>query len=727
MNIFDIFDTEPKLSTSYINHDTNEVYIDYEYVKHKLWKTSFGLSKIKNFEMIKLYLNSSKFDNITIKFTKKHIKNVSFNDLWYGLPFKINILCNENYKYIPIGAYFKQYALDILLDAYSTIDVFMSKSDIDNISVNVTYTNVKLINNNIQITCYIETKDIKYHEQLAIKCYINLYNLSDKITMSPRIGDIRIGYFYDKTIKKITKIGTEYDEFIINRKNIKNMPWTYNICMPKKYTQYFDAIRKGILSWNNIFEKLNLGSPLSVNIVDENKNIFDMNGWYITNTRINKLNGPFSGISTFVTDPRNGENMYGIITLNMEKIITQPMRLLYLQIPNITNESDIAIEQHITWVTAHEVGHQLGLRHNFLGNISDNNFGSIMDYMDLFVDIDDLTGTDLSVDRQYDIIAIKYGYIDIPDGIDEHMFLNKIVDELKVPFGTDENYREDINPYINKNENLNEPIKYFNKIIDKYSSFRKFLLKQRMSENISAHDYNFLFLHIYTHRYPELINACLKFIGGRYFDKDRSQFTNISSDILHDIISLLHKLLSEIKYTDMEYKYIIYDAKHIVTNGSETNPIKNYSVYSLASNDLYFYYKNMVKIILNGCIDIKHLTRLDNPIQFLSKFTFDNNAIFTYTITKNIIYDKYKMDIQFMWIKILIKLMKTYMEMYNIKENYEIVMSVYSILKHIYKNIEIQKQISESESPMMTTYIKSHIEILSHLLQPIFKNQINSK
>src|SRR2546430_14748747 len=67
--------------------------------------------------------------------------------------------------------------------------------------------------------------------------------------------------------------------------------------------------------------------------------------------------------------------------------------------------------QYISWVVAHEVGHQLGLRHDFMGNLQSNGFGSVMDYIDLFADFMNLRALNIeNTQREYDLKAIDYGY-----------------------------------------------------------------------------------------------------------------------------------------------------------------------------------------------------------------------------------------------------------------------------------------------------------------------------
>jgi hypothetical protein len=86
----------------------------------------------------------------------------------------------------------------------------------------------------------------------------------------------------------------------------------------------------------------------------------------------------------------------------------------------------------IRQLSVHEVGHTLGLGHNYGSNINDR--ASVMDYPGPLVKIADDGSLDLSEAYatgvgEWDEVCIAYGYQDFPDGVDEEAELGKILDD----------------------------------------------------------------------------------------------------------------------------------------------------------------------------------------------------------------------------------------------------------------------------------------------------------
>jgi hypothetical protein len=85
----------------------------------------------------------------------------------------------------------------------------------------------------------------------------------------------------------------------------------------------------------------------------------------------------------------------------------------------------------IRQLSAHEVGHTLGIYHNFASSV--NNRASVMDYPHPKVDIID---GELNLDDAYDTaigdwdkVTIAYGYQDFPDNVDEPKALNELLEQ----------------------------------------------------------------------------------------------------------------------------------------------------------------------------------------------------------------------------------------------------------------------------------------------------------
>ena len=83
-------------------------------------------------------------------------------------------------------------------------------------------------------------------------------------------------------------------------------------------------------------------------------------------------------------------------------------------------------------LAAHEVGHSLGLQHNFAASTQDR--ASVMDYPPPVVTVNDQGQIHLSHAYAtgigaWDKRTILYGYQDFPDGMDEAAGLEKILQE----------------------------------------------------------------------------------------------------------------------------------------------------------------------------------------------------------------------------------------------------------------------------------------------------------
>ena len=138
-----------------------------------------------------------------------------------------------------------------------------------------------------------------------------------------------------------------------------------------------------------------------------------------------------------VTDPRTGEILKGVVTLGslrwrQDYLIAEGLLSPYANGDEVPDDiADWALAR-IRQLSAHEVGHTLGLIHNYydseLGRIS------VMDYPHPLVTLGDDGRLDYSevydVDiGEWDEVAIVYGYSVFPDGADEAAELERILDE----------------------------------------------------------------------------------------------------------------------------------------------------------------------------------------------------------------------------------------------------------------------------------------------------------
>ena len=194
------------------------------------------------------------------------------------------------------------------------------------------------------------------------------------------------------------------------------------------------ALLEGARWWNQAFEAAGFQDGFRVEMLPEGVSSHDVRynviNWVHRSTR-----GWSTGGS--VTDPRTGEILKGVVTLGslrwrQDYLIAEGLLSPYAngdEVPEDIAEWALA---RIRQLSAHEVGHTLGLGHNYY----DSSRGriSVLDYPHPLVTLDDDGRLDYSevydVDiGEWDKVAIVYGYSDFPEGTDEAAELHRILDE----------------------------------------------------------------------------------------------------------------------------------------------------------------------------------------------------------------------------------------------------------------------------------------------------------
>lgn len=106
-----------------------------------------------------------------------------------------------------------------------------------------------------------------------------------------------------------------------------------------------------------------------------------------------------------------------------------------------------------------------------------------------------------------------------------------------------------------------------------------------------------------------MANTCLKYIGGRYHDKNRSFFLPIEPEKILRATELLLRLLPEYEYSNEEYRFFIYDYA-IADNKQVFNRIYLETIYSMNAQNLYYFYQRLVVNIFKGLTSDQRITRL---------------------------------------------------------------------------------------------------------------------
>ncbi|PYS77737.1 MAG: peptidase, partial [Acidobacteria bacterium] len=195
------------------------------------------------------------------------------------------------------------------------------------------------------------------------------------------------------------------------------------------------ALIEGASWWNQAFEAAGYRNAFRVEVMPADADAMDVRynviQWVHRSTR-----GWSYGSS--LTDPRTGEIIQGRVSLGSLRDRQDFLIAEGLLAPYEKGKSETAriMEQvvlaRLRQLAAHEVGHTLGLQHNFAASIT--NRASVMDYpaplvklgADGIPDISDAYAHGIG---EWDKVTIAYGYQDFPAGTDERAALDKILSD----------------------------------------------------------------------------------------------------------------------------------------------------------------------------------------------------------------------------------------------------------------------------------------------------------
>ena len=182
------------------------------------------------------------------------------------------------------------------------------------------------------------------------------------------------------------------------------------------------ALLEGASWWNQAFEAAGYRDAFQVKLLPEGADPMDVRyniiQWVHRSTRGWSYGGG-------ITDPRTGEIMKGKVTLGSLRVRQDYLIAEGLLAPYGDEEKpDIPMEMalsRIRQLSAHEVGHTLGIQHNMAASTQGR--ASVMDYPHPLIRIDD--DGNITLDEAYDAgigewdkRVITYGYQDFPEGID---------------------------------------------------------------------------------------------------------------------------------------------------------------------------------------------------------------------------------------------------------------------------------------------------------------------
>jgi len=193
------------------------------------------------------------------------------------------------------------------------------------------------------------------------------------------------------------------------------------------------ALIEGAGWWNEAFEAIGYRNAFQAKLLPEGADPMDvrynMINWIHRSTRGWSYGGG-------IRDPRTGEIIKGHVALGSLRIrqdflIAEALVADYEAGKKISPEMLEMALARIRQLSCHEVGHTLGLGHNYASSVNDR--ASVMDYphplikikKDGTLDLSDAYATGIG---EWDKVSIAYGYQDFPEGVDEEKELKAILD-----------------------------------------------------------------------------------------------------------------------------------------------------------------------------------------------------------------------------------------------------------------------------------------------------------
>ncbi|MGC0773872.1 MAG: zinc-dependent metalloprotease, partial [Candidatus Acidiferrum sp.] len=194
------------------------------------------------------------------------------------------------------------------------------------------------------------------------------------------------------------------------------------------------ALLEGARWWNQAFEAAGYKNAFRVELMPEGADPMDLR--YNVIQWVHRATRGWS-YGAAVIDPRTGEIIKGHVTLGSLRVrqdflIAEGLLAPYGRgTPRSTAMMEMSLAR-LRQLAAHEVGHTLGLMHNYSSSTVDRS--SVMDYPPPVVKlgaegVPDLSDAYAKGIGAWDKVSITWGYSDFAPGTDEHAALDKILSD----------------------------------------------------------------------------------------------------------------------------------------------------------------------------------------------------------------------------------------------------------------------------------------------------------
>jgi len=349
----------------------------------------------------------------------------------------------------------------------------------------------------------------------------------------PRAFDPRAGFFGIDYMDYATPVTEPIVKRFIARHRLQKKDPSAAVSEPVEPIVYYldrgtpepvrSALLEGARWWNQAFEAAGFRNAFRVEMMPEGADSMDLR--YNVIQWVHRSTRGWSYGST-VIDPRTGEILKGHVSLGslrvrQDYLIAEGLLAPYEKGKPLNPKMLEMGLARLRQLSAHEVGHTLGLMHSYAASVTDR--ASVMDYPHPLVklgpdgvpDLSDAYATGIG---EWDKVAIAYGYSDFRPGMDEAAALDRILAQARargLVFLTDQDARPpgSASPIAHLWDNGRNAVDELTRVMEVRAAALRRFSENNIREGAPMATLEDVLVPVYMfHRYQ--VEAAAKLVGG---------------------------------------------------------------------------------------------------------------------------------------------------------------------------------------------------------------------